>query len=75
MIGTAVMTKIPKEWQNLAPVLSVQDVATLLDVHENTVKNWVRDSQLPAFKQGRVIRIHRHDFLKFAGVSEEGQAE
>lgn len=71
MIGTATMTKIPDEWRNLPPILSVQEVSDLLKVHENTVKNWVRNETLKSFKQGRVIRIYRSDFLKFAGIDDK----
>lgn len=71
MVEVAVMTKIPKEWENLNPVLSVQDVSQLMNVHENTVKGWINKGDLPAFRQGRVIRIYRTDFFRFAGVDEE----
>lgn len=65
------MTNVPDEWQNLSPILSVQEVASLLGVHENTVKKWISDKTLKAFKQGRVIRVYRSDFFKFAGIDED----
>ena len=67
-MSVALMTKIPREWQDLGPVLSIQDIKDLMNVHENTVKKWIAEDKLPAFKQGRVIRIYRSDFLRFAGV-------
>lgn len=66
-----VMTKIPKEWLNLPPILSVQEIADLLVVHPNTVKNWIADGKLPAFKAGRVIRIYRDDFFEFTKMDRE----
>lgn len=66
-----VMTKMPKEWLTLPPILSVQEIADLLSVHPNTVKNWIADGKLPAFKAGRVIRVYRDDFFEFTKIDTE----
>lgn len=72
MVGAiTTMAKIPDEWRNLPAVLSIQDVADLMQVHFNTVNNWIKEGKIKAFKQGRIVRIYRDEFFRFAGVSEE----
>jgi len=39
------------------PLLTVEDVAWLLQVHKNTVYNWIHSGKLYAFKVGRDWRI------------------
>lgn len=43
--------------------ITVTDVAVMLSVSERTVRQWVADGLLPAFKAGRILRIRRDDAL------------
>ena len=42
-------------------LLTVQEAAGLLRVHRNTIYAMIHDGRLPAFKVGRVWRIHPDD--------------
>jgi excisionase family DNA binding protein len=45
--------------------LSVQMVAMLLDVHENTVYNWIKDDIIVAVRVGRrLLRIPRSEISR-----------
>ena len=45
-------------------LVSVAEAAEMLDVHENTVKQWIRDGKLPASKHGgRNWKINRSDVV------------
>jgi excisionase family DNA binding protein len=45
--------------------LSVDDVARILNMNEETVRKWIRRKELRAYKFGRDYRIRRDDFDKF----------
>jgi excisionase family DNA binding protein len=45
--------------------ITVPEVATLLRVRPQTVRNWIAGGTLPALKVGRRIRIWRKDFEEF----------
>ena len=49
------------------PYLTVEDIAHLLDVSIDTVRNWInrKNAPLPAYKIGREWRIKREDFEHF----------
>lgn len=49
----------PDEW------LSVEDIAHILKMDEETVRRWIRNRQLKAYKFGRNFRIRRSDLDKF----------
>ncbi len=49
----------PDEW------LSVEEVAQILKMDEETVRRWIRSRQLKAYRFGRDLRIRRDDFDKF----------
>ena len=49
----------PDEW------LSVEEVAQILKMDEETVRRWIRKRQLKAYRFGRDLRIRRDDFDKF----------
>lgn len=49
-------------------LLTVQDIAKALKVHEETVRKWVRSGELPAFLLGSRkggYRVKRSDFETF----------
>jgi excisionase family DNA binding protein len=42
--------------------LTVAEVATMLKLNQQTVRNWIDQGTLPALKVGRRVRIKRSDF-------------
>jgi excisionase family DNA binding protein len=49
--------------------LTVAEVAELLKLNQQTVRNWIDQGSLPALKVGRRVRIRRSDFER---VLEQG---
>lgn len=45
--------------------LSVEEVAASLSVHQNTVRRWVREGALPAYKFGRQYRLDADELAEF----------
>jgi excisionase family DNA binding protein len=45
--------------------LTVAEVAEILKLNQQTVRNWIIDGSLPALRAGRRVRIRRQDFLAF----------
>lgn len=45
--------------------LSVEEVAQILKMDEETVRRWIRNRQLKAYRFGRDYRIRRDDFDRF----------
>jgi excisionase family DNA binding protein len=58
--------------------LSVNDVATRLNVSGETIRRWASEGQLPAIRVGRQWRIYPHELDRFlaravqSDVSENG---
>jgi len=42
--------------------LTVADVARILKLNQQTVRNWIDDGMLPALRVGRRVRVRRTDF-------------
>jgi excisionase family DNA binding protein len=57
------------------PYLTVEDIAHLLDVSIDTVRNWInrKNNPLPAYKIGREWRIKREDFERFLQARKNTQ--
>jgi excisionase family DNA binding protein len=45
--------------------LTVAEVAERLRLNDQTVRNWIDQGKLPAFRIGRRVRIARSDFDRF----------
>jgi putative molybdopterin biosynthesis protein len=45
--------------------LTVADIARTLKVNQQTVRNWIDGSRLPALRVGRRVRVRRADFDAF----------
>lgn len=45
--------------------LTPKEIAEILDVHEETVRRYIRIGDLPAIKLRGVYRVKREDFEKF----------
>ncbi len=57
--------------------LTVADVAAMLKLNQQTVRNWIDQGSLPAVRVGRRVRIKRSDFERvlaegYTGVSAAG---
>ncbi len=53
---------------------SVEQVATLLELHVRTVRGYVRDGRLKATRIGKQYRIARADFEEFTGRPAPAEA-
>ena len=45
---------------------TIKEVAEIVGVHSNTVRNWIDNGDLKAYKLGKVIRIRKEDLEAFA---------
>jgi excisionase family DNA binding protein len=54
--------------------LSVADAATLLRLHQETIRRWIKAGQLPALKLGKggKLWVRREDLATFLGGREVG---
>jgi excisionase family DNA binding protein len=52
--------------------LTVADVAATLKLNQQTVRNWIDQGSLPAFRVGRRVRIRRSDFQRILDESYSG---
>jgi excisionase family DNA binding protein len=60
--------------------LTVADVAEMLKLNQQTVRNWIDQGSLPAVRVGRRVRIKRSDFERvldegYTGASGSGAQE
>lgn len=51
--------------QQSEPFLSVDEVAQILKMDTETVRKWIRQKKLKAYRFGRDYRIRRDDFDQF----------
>lgn len=57
--------------------LTVAEVAELLKLNQQTVRNWIDQGSLPALRVGRRVRIRRSDLervLEASATSPEGSS-
>ena len=52
--------------------LTVAEVAAILKLNQQTVRNWIDQGSLPAVRVGRRVRIRRADFLALVDQSYTG---
>lgn len=45
-------------------MLTMEETAEMLNVHYNTIRNWVRDGKIGYFKLGGVVRIPKEEIEK-----------
>ena len=55
-------------------ILTIQEVADYLKVSRTTVWRWCNEGKIPAFKVGKVWRIHRTEMEKIVGQELDGNA-
>lgn len=61
------MPKPSKTSTHALDMLTVADVADELSLSEKTVRRWINDKLLRAYRIGRVVRIAREDLTAFVG--------
>jgi excisionase family DNA binding protein len=54
--------------------LTVAEVAEMLKLNQQTVRNWIDQGSLPALRVGRRVRIKRSDFERVLARSYTGGA-
>jgi excisionase family DNA binding protein len=54
--------------------LTVAEVAEMLKLNQQTVRNWIDQGSLPALRVGRRVRIKRSDFDRVLAQSYTGGA-
>jgi excisionase family DNA binding protein len=52
--------------------LTVAEVAAMLKLNQQTVRNWIDQGSLPALRMGRRVRIKRSDFERVLARSYTG---
>src|SRR6202011_4055778 len=52
--------------------LTVAEVAEILKLNQQTVRNWIDQGSLPALRVGRRVRIKRSDFERILAESYNG---
>lgn len=54
---------------------TVDEIASLLKVNQQTVRNWIDRGTLPGIRVGRRVRVRKRDLEEFIGASTEQPAE
>lgn len=54
--------------------MTVADVAEILKLNQQTVRNWIDQGSLPATRVGRRVRIRRSDFERVLANGSTGRA-
>ena len=54
-----------KKNDDLEPTLTVRDIARIWRVSERTVRRRIAAGELPAFKDGNIVRVCRSDFRAY----------
>src|SRR5436190_2064151 len=60
------------ESANTEEFLTVAEVAEVLKLNQQTVRNWIDQGSLPALRVGRRVRIKRSDFERVLEQSYSG---
>jgi excisionase family DNA binding protein len=66
----------PKSHENELPrkMLTVRDIAFILNIHSSTVRRWEKEGLLKSYRigPGHSLRFGREDILDFVGKSRNG---
>jgi excisionase family DNA binding protein len=54
--------------------LTVAEIAEVLKLNPQTVRNWIDRGELPAFHVGRRVRVRREDFDELVARGSTGRA-
>lgn len=55
-----------------SPLVTAEEVATLLKVSPKSIYRWAKDGLLPAFREGRLVRFRESDVEAFVKDRIEG---
>jgi excisionase family DNA binding protein len=47
---------------------TIKEIATMLKVHETTVRRWILDGKLESVKVGNTVRVSGDDFRRFVNA-------
>ena len=50
---------------------NINEVAELLNVHANTVRNWLKSDQLKSYKFEKAVRISQEDLDEFLAKNKK----
>lgn len=62
------MSSNHQPFQELPLVLSVDELAAILNIGRNTAYNLIRSGQIQSIRVGHQIRISRNSLLRFIGA-------
>jgi len=62
-----------REWWN-EDFMTVAEVAELLKLNQQTIRNWIDDGKLPAVRIGRKVRVLRSDLEQLILSSYTGDS-
>ena len=57
----------------MTPLMTVRDVAALLQLHEKTIYEWVEKGQLPCIRLGNRLRFAASDITRWVASRKGGQ--
>ncbi|MDR0314505.1 MAG: helix-turn-helix domain-containing protein [Oscillospiraceae bacterium] len=50
-------------WNQVPLIMDIEVAASLFSVTEQTVRNWIKDRDLPIIKMAKTVRIDKNDLL------------
>ena len=50
---------------------NINEVAELLNVHANTIRNWIKSDQLKSYKFEKAVRISQEDLEEFLAKNKK----
>ena len=59
----------------MSELLSITEVSELLKISDRTVRNWIQDGTIKAYRFGNVYRIRKEDFDDFVNKSQVNNEE
>jgi excisionase family DNA binding protein len=57
----------------MTPLMTVRDVAKLLQMHEKTIYEWVEKGQLPCIRLGKRLRFAASDITRWVASHRGGR--
>lgn len=74
-VGGSNSVQFDTRGENVEQYLSVKEAAAALDVHPNTIRNWLRDGTLVAYQKGGRVLASRRQVEGFIQPREEVACE
>lgn len=65
--------ELPEEFKDLPPILDTKTIAKILRLTRAGAVKVIERGELPAFRVGKLWRVHREDFFKYMKL-EGGEA-